>query len=177
MTNELENACYYIEKARSELYVAVQKRNREIMQQHKLTGQNNRADYVILPPDDWKAEYDGKMITIYIPDYLPRTAKRNTGSFERWVENTQAALWSLIPCPKFDKAFVYVKIYLPSNGWDVDNRDVKPIINGIARADVIPDDTYDHVAYAVDGGYDETPHTIVHIFSYSIAAEMLPHIM
>jgi hypothetical protein len=177
MTNELENVCYYLEKTRIELYDAVQKRNREILQQYKLTGQNNRADYVILPPDDWKAEYDGKIITLYIPDYPLRASKRVPGFSKRWMENTQAALWSLIPCPKFDKAFVYVKIYLPSNGWDVDNRDVIPIINGIVRADVIPDDTYDHVVYAVDGGYDKTPHTIVHIFSYSMAAEILPHIV
>jgi hypothetical protein len=169
MTNELENACYYIEKARMELYKAVRQHNKEAIKQ------GNTTDYINLPPDDWKAEYDGEMITVYIPDYVPRTAKRVPGSYERWVENMQAALWSLEKCPKYDKVFVYIKIFYPRN-WDVDNRDIKPIIDGIVVANVIPDDTYNHLAYTVEGFHDENPHTIVHIFSYESMAKMLPKI-
>lgn len=169
MTNELENACYYIEKARMELYNAVRLHNKEVIKQ------GNTDNYINLSPDDWKIQCDDEMITIYIPDYMPRTAKRVPGYYERWVENTQASLWSLNPCPRFDKAFVYIKIFLP-NKWDVDNRDIKPIIDGIMRACVIKDDTYDRLAYGVDGCYDETPHTIVHIFSYYDIAKILPKI-
>jgi hypothetical protein len=166
--DDLDNVCFYLEKARTELYKTVQLHNRNAIKQ------NDPSGCIVLPPDDWKAEYDGQVITVHIPDYMPMTRKRVPGASERWVANMQAVLWSLPVCPTFDKAFIFIKVFAPYTNWDVDNKDVKAIINGIVRARVIPDDTCEHMAYGVDGKPDETPHTIVHIFSYDQLAIIIP---
>ena len=48
--------------------------------------------------------------------------------------------------------------------WDIDNKTIKPIIDGLVASKVIEDDSISKMFYCVKGYYDKKPHTEVTIF-------------
>lgn len=58
-------------------------------------------------------------------------------------------------------AFVLIEIYKKGEFWDIDNRNVKFIIDAIRYAGVIKDDTYKEIAYSVLGHKSEFNKTII----------------
>lgn len=176
MKKELERACSLLENLRLELYNIVKEHNRNVLRQSKIPNITKSKDIIILPPDKWKATCNDEIITIFIPDFMPRTKQRIAGVYERWCQNTKAAIWSLDTCPRFDKVFVYVKVFHPGQ-WDIDNRDIGPILNGIVRSRLVRDDTYNNIAYGMEGHFSENPHVVVHIFPYDNITKILPKII
>jgi hypothetical protein len=148
----IKKAYENIEKARMELYWAV---NDEI--------KRGEIPTETLPCDEWKAEYKNNVIKIVIPDYPPKTLYAKKAAKQRWINNVMFAIKSLNPLPQFEHIFVFVDFYIPSKDWDVDNRDVSPIIDGIRYSQIIKDDTYEHVSFGYRGHYSEDPHTDIYI--------------
>lgn len=116
---------------------------------------------------DWKAEiYDTDKIKIYIPDYPPRINKISSLFRDIWIRNIANCIRNLENCPQYSKAFVWVKFFLPRKDWDIDNRDIKPIVDGIRYSRIINDDTYDNICYGFEGYFNELPHTEIYIINY-----------
>ncbi len=151
-----------IERARIELYRAVNH-----------TIKKGELPEIILPADDWKVEYNGRVIKISIPDYPPKTRYAQQRTKQRWINNVMFAIRSIKPLPQFKKVFVIVVFYIPDEDWDVDNRDVSPIINGIRYSRIIQSDSYQHVSYAAVGYYSNDPHTDIYIIDNFNPLEIL----
>jgi len=143
-----------IERARIELYRAVNH-----------TIKKGELPEIILPADDCKVEYDGNVIKISIPDYPPKTRYAKQRTKQRWINNVLFAIRSIKPLPQFKKVFVLIVFYIPDEDWDVDNRDVSPIINGIRYSRIIQTDSYQYVSYGVAGYYSDEPHTDIYIIN------------
>lgn len=141
-----------IERARIELYRAVNH-----------TIKKGELPEIILPADDCKVEYNNDIIKISIPDYPPKTRYAKQRAKERWTNNVLFAIRSIKPLPQFKQVFVLIVFYIPSEIWDVDNRDVSPIINGIRYSRIVESDSYQHVSYAVAGYHSDVPHTNIYI--------------
>lgn len=151
-----------IQEASNNLYIAV-----------KNSVKAGSMPPLTLPADQWKAKYEDGIVKVYIPDYPPvfppKIAKEVfTNYSDRWINNMVSVLSKLKECPKLCNIFVWIKFFLPTRGWDIDNRDVKPIIDGIRYSGkLIGDDTFNNVSYGCKGEYSiETPHTEVYIISY-----------
>lgn len=74
----------------------------------------------------------------------------------------------------YDKCvMVIIKIYDDAKIWDVDNRNVKPIHDGLIHGRIIKDDNIYCSSYMVQGYYSDEPHTEV----YVIAADEITNII
>ena len=74
----------------------------------------------------------------------------------------------------YDKfVIVIVKIFDKKKVWDVDNRTVKPIQDGLIHGGVIKDDNLFNCCYMVQGFYCDIPHIEVSILE---ADEILNYI-
>ena len=70
----------------------------------------------------------------------------------------------------YDKCvLVVIKIYDHAPIWDADNRNVKPIHDGLIHGRIIKDDNIYCSCYMVQGYYSDKPHTEV----YVVAAEKI----
>lgn len=155
MDNEaLKKAYESIEKARMELYWAVNDSIRS----------GEKPDEV-LPCDDWKIEYKNNAIKIVIPDYPPRTFYSKKIARQRWTNNVMFAIKSLKDIPAFEHAFVFVDFYIPSKDWDVDNRDVSPVVDGVRYSRIIKNDSYEYLSFGFAGHYSKEPHTDIYIIN------------
>lgn len=87
------------------------------------------------------------------------------------------SLFAKIP-EKYESVFAYFIIYLPAGFWDVDNRPIRYIINGMRRCKLIPDDNYKHLMYAVQGEIDnENPRVEIYIFDGNRQREQMSNIV
>lgn len=74
----------------------------------------------------------------------------------------------------YDKCvIVVIKIYDDTKIWDTDNRNVKPIHDGLIHGRIIKDDNIYCSSYMVQGYYSDRPHTEV----YVIAANEITNII
>ena len=74
----------------------------------------------------------------------------------------------------YDKCvMVIIKIYDNAKIWDIDNRNVKPIHDGLIHGRIIKDDNIYCSCYMVQGYYSDRPHTEV----YVIAADEITNII
>ena len=64
-------------------------------------------------------------------------------------------------CDKF--TMVLIKIYDDGKIWDADNRNVKPIHDGLIHGKVIRDDNIYCTCYMVQGYYSDKPHAEVYV--------------
>lgn len=113
-----------------------------------------------------EAEIDGeKVYRGIIYTLLPRARnfELNNQIRRTWLY-TSIRLFSKIQ-KKYDSVYLKFVIYLPAGNWDVDNRPLKYIIDGIRHCGLIPDDSYKHVMYSVHGETDnKNPRVEIYIF-------------
>ena len=72
-----------------------------------------------------------------------------------------------------DAAFIYVKIFDNILNWDVDNKYIKPISDGLILSNVISDDNITKMFYCVKGEFSEEPHTEIYVFNSKNISEFL----
>jgi len=66
----------------------------------------------------------------------------------------------------YDKfVMAIIKIYDDTKIWDTDNRNVKPIHDGLIAGKVIKDDNIYCTSYMVQGYHSDKPHTEVNVLS------------
>lgn len=66
----------------------------------------------------------------------------------------------------YDKCvMVIIKIYDDTKIWDADNRNVKPVQDGLIHGKVIKDDNIYYSCYMVQGYYSDKPYAEVYVLS------------
>jgi len=171
LKESLEKTLTMAENLRLELLKMADRYNAELL---RSSSDVPDEDFIMPPQDNWQVEVNESYIKIYAPDIPVRNKNIKKEIFIRWEKNIKAVLWSLKPCPTYNKVFIYIKLFYPGKFWDADNRAIKPIIDGIVRADLIKDDIVSHLAYGVEGNISDNPHTEIYIFDYYNMAKVLP---
>lgn len=165
----LLNAYSAVEKARMELYWAL---NQQIK-----AGEEPSS---ILPTDNVETEIlnNGEVVKLIIMDYPAKYKVMKDKTRERWINNIMFALRKIKNKVSFDRIFVFVRFYLPVKDTDVDNRDIKFIVEGIKYSGLVPDDIYKYVSFGFDAVFDKVPRTEIYIIKYSKTfPEMLTQIL
>ncbi|ACA59328.1 hypothetical protein Daud_0813 [Candidatus Desulforudis audaxviator MP104C] len=109
-----------------------------------------------------KAGYDGRVLQITVNDVLPRYAAGIKNSLLRvaWCQSIIEAVNHLRDSqgvdPRFERALACVTVFHRlDTRWDIDNRAIKYLVNGLACAGVVSDDSWQNLAVLVIGKYDK----------------------
>ena len=136
-----------------------------ILKEIKLYNKNVEFDYEKIKTidDEYKAKLEDDILKIYIPDVLPSYKNIKTHTHKRILLNI-AEITKPFANKFGDEVFIYIKVFDNILGWDVDNKFIKPIADGLILSEVIKDDNITQMSYCVKGEYSEVPHTEVYIF-------------
>ena len=154
---ELEKYFYKLEKTRMDMYDAVRQRNMwlEFMDDKG----TEFIDY------DYKAKVEDDILKIYIPEKIP-SIKRGVNYIQKQITYNVSKVTNQYEGMFYDKfVMVIIKIYDDTKIWDTDNRNVKPIHDGLIDGKVIKDDNICCTCYMVQGYHSDKPHTEVYVLS------------
>ena len=154
---ELEKYFYKLEKTRMDMYDAVRQRNMwlEFMDDKG----TEFIDY------DYKAKVEDDILKIYIPEKIP-SIKRGVNYIQKQITYNVSKVTNQYEGMFYDKfVMVIIKIYDDMKIWDTDNRNVKPIHDGLIDGKVIKDDNIYCTCYMVQGYHSDKPHTEVYVLS------------
>ena len=154
---ELEKYFYKLEKTRMDMYDAVRQRNMwlEFMDDKG----TEFIDY------DYKAKVEDDILKIYIPEKIP-SIKRGVNYIQKQITYNVSKVTNQYEGMFYDKfVMVIIKIYDDTKIWDTDNRNVKPIHDGLLDGKVIKDDNIYCTCYMVQGYHSDKPHTEVYVLS------------
>ena len=154
---ELEKYFYKLEKTRMDMYDAVRQRNMwlEFMDDKG----TEFIDY------DYNAKLEDDILKIYIPEKIP-SIKRGVNYIQKQITYNVSKVTNQYEGLFHDRfVMVIIKIYDDTKIWDTDNRNVKPIHDGLIDGKVIKDDNIYCTCYMVQAYHSDKPHTEVYVLS------------
>ena len=149
---KLERFLYVLEKWRFEIY-----------EQVKFLNDTYPVNEIHFINDEYKASLKDNILSLYIPEKLPNLKNRSSYAHKQIILNIAeiAKPYERLFYDKF--VIVVIKIFEKRKVWDVDNRTVKPIQDGLIHGGVIRDDNLFNCCYMVQGFYSDTPHIEVSV--------------
>jgi len=152
---ELERYFCKLEKERMDMYDAVMQEN--LWKDFMGDEVTDFIDY------DYKAKLEDDILKIHIPEKIPPikkgasyTQKRITSNIARITRKYEGLFYD-----KF--TMTIIKIYDDGKIWDADNRNVKPIQDGLIHGKVIKDDNIYCSCYMVQGYYSDKTYVEVYV--------------
>lgn len=154
LDTQLETFLKSFEKARYNLLAEI-----------KLYNNNKEFEYEKIKTinDEYKAKLSNSVLKIYIPETMPSYKNLKTHTYKRILLNVAEITKQYSNLFTNNEVFIYVKVFDKILGWDIDNKDIKPISDGLILSNVIKDDNVTKMYYAVKGDYSEIPHTEIYI--------------
>ena len=122
--------------------------------------------------NDYKAEILDNTLKLYIPETMPKYKNIKTHTYKRILLNIAEITKEYKGMFK-EGAFIYIKVFDNQSSWDIDNKFIKPIPDGLILSEVISDDNIEKMFYSVKGEFDEIPHTEVYISTCKNMIEFL----
>lgn len=136
-----------------------------LLSEIKLHNNNVEFEYEKIKTIDseYKAEFTDNILRIYIPEVMPSYKNIKTHTHKRILLNIAEVT------KQFKEIFeneilIYIKVFDKIQCWDIDNKFIKPISDGLILSKVIKDDNITKMFYCAKGEYSEIPHTEVYIF-------------
>lgn len=149
---KFERFLHTLEKNRFELYEQVKFLNNTILD-NKIHSIN----------DEYKANLKDNVLSLYVPEKLPNLINKSSYVNKQIILNI-AEVTKPYKELFYDKfVIVIIKIYDKQKIWDVDNKTVKPIQDGLVHGGIIKDDNLFNCCYMVQGFYSDTPHIKVSV--------------
>ena len=149
---ELESFLYMLEKQRFEIY-----------EQVRFYNKLDFTDKIDLIDNRYKATVKNNVLCLYIPEKLP-TLKNSSSYAHKQIILNIAEVTKPYEKLFFDKfVIVIIKIFDKVKVWNVDNRTVKPIQDGLVYGGIIKDDNLFNCSYMVQGFYSDSPHIEVNV--------------
>ena len=102
------------------------------------------------------------ILKIYVPEVMPSFKNLKTHTYKRillYVAEISREFKNTFS----NRVFIYIKIYDNVQGWDIDNKYVKPIADALIMSGVIQDDNVSKMFYCVKGEFSENPHTEIYV--------------
>lgn len=151
--SQLENFLKELEKRRYKILNEIKKHNENI---------ENETEKISYIDTEYKAELIEDVLKIYIPETMPKYKNIKTHTYKRIMLNIADVTKEYKG--KFKKgSLIYIKVFDNQKGWDIDNKIIKPIPDGLILSEVISDDNIGSMFYCVKGEYSENPHAEVYI--------------
>ncbi len=149
---DLEKFLYMLEKQRFEIY-----------EQVRFYNKLDFTDKIDLIDNRYKATVKNNVLYLYIPEKLPTLKNASSYAHKQIILNI-AEVTKQYEKLFYDKfVIVVIKIFDKMKVWDVDNRTVKPIQDGLVYGGIIKDDNLFNCSYMVQGFYSDIPHIEVNV--------------
>ena len=122
--------------------------------------------------DGYNAEFKNNILKIHVPEVMPSYKNLKTHTHKRILLNI-AEITKVFAGMFKSEVFIYIKVFDNLLGWDIDNKYIKPIADGLILSNVIQDDNITKMSYIVKGEYSENPHTEIYVFNAEKLNEFL----
>lgn len=153
----VENYLRTLERIRYNIFNKIKLREKyEINEQDKINYLNNR--YTVTQEND--------VLKIYIPEVIPKYKNINNYAYKNIMLNVMEKSKPYKNLFNRELVFVLIKISENQKNIDIDNKFVKPIVDGLVLSKVIADDNIANMFYGVIGttSKKKNPYTEVYVF-------------
>lgn len=153
----VENYLRSLERIRYNIFNKIRLREKyEVNEQDRINYLNNR----------YKAEVDNGILKITIPEVIPKYKNINNYAYKNIMINVMEKTKEFKDLFNNQLVFVFIRVVENQRNIDIDNKFIKPIVDGLVLSKVIADDNIANVFYGVIGQTDKkkNPYTEVYIF-------------
>ena len=157
-----------------ELLRNIEKHRANILDNIKIYNEriDNKSIKIETIDNKYKANYENGVLKIYIPELMPKYKQINNFTYKRILLNIAEITKPYSHMFKKD-IFLYIKLYDNQAKWDVDNKYIKPISDGLILSETIVDDNINAMYYCVRGFKSNLPHTEVYVVDGDKSLEIL----
>ena len=153
----IENYLRSFERIRYNIFNKIKLREKEnISEEEKINYINKR----------YKATVENDVLKIYIPEVIHKYKNVNNYTYNNILINVMENTKQYKNLFNNELVFVFIKVYENQKNVDIDNKFVKPIIDGLVLSKVIEDDNVNNMFYGVLGATEKhkKPYTEVYVF-------------
>lgn len=152
-----ENYLRSLERIRYNIFNKIKLSNQyKINESEKINYLNNR----------YKATVENNILKIYIPEVIPKFKNVNNYAYKNIMLNVMDKTQQYKDMFNNELVFVFIKVVENQKNIDIDNKFIKPIIDGLVLSKVIADDNINNMFYGVLGTTSKSkkPYTEVYVF-------------
>ena len=155
--SHLENYLRGLEKIRYNIFNKIKIREKYVADEEEKINYLNKA---------YKASVENDILKIYIPEVIPKYKNINNFAYKNIMFNVMEQTQKYKNLFNNELVFVFIKVVENQKNIDIDNKFVKPIVDGLVLSKVIEDDNIANMFYGVLGLTDESkkPYTEVYVF-------------
>lgn len=153
----VENYLRSFERIRNNLFNKIKLSNKyEVDEQDKITYLNDR----------YSATVENDILKIYIPEVIPKYKNINNYAYKNIMINVMDKTKEYKDLFNKELVFVFIKVVENQKNIDIDNKFIKPIVDGLVLSKVIADDNINNMFYGVLGTTNKKkkPYTEVYVF-------------
>ena len=153
----VENYLRSLERIRYNIFNKIKLKNKyEVNEQDKINYLNNR----------YKAIVENDILKIFIPEVIPKYKNINNYAYKNIMINVMEKTKQYKDLFNNELVFVFIKVVENQKNIDIDNKFIKPIVDGLVLSKVIADDNIANMFYGVLGTTDKKkkPYTEVYVF-------------
>lgn len=153
----VENYLRSFERIRNNLFNKIKLSNKyEVDEQDKITYLNDR----------YSATVENDILKIYIPEVIPKYKNINNYAYKNIMLNVMDKTKEYKDLFNKELVFVFIKVVENQKNIDIDNKFIKPIVDGLVLSKVIADDNINNMFYGVLGTTNKKkkPYTEVYVF-------------
>ena len=153
----IENYLRSFERIRNNLFKKIKLSNKyEVNEQDKITYLNDR----------YSATVENDILKIYIPEVIPKYKNINNYAYKNIMINVMDKTKEYKDLFNKELVFVFIKVVENQKNIDIDNKFIKPIVDGLVLSKVIADDNINNMFYGVLGTTNKKkkPYTEVYVF-------------
>lgn len=147
---------------------SLEKTRYSIFNKIKLKNENeiNELDKINYLNNNYKVIMENDVLKIYIPEVIPKYKNINNFAYKNIMINVMEKTKKYKDYFNKQLVFVFIKVVENQKNIDIDNKFVKPIIDGLVLSQVIADDNIANMFYGVFGITEKIkdPYTEVYVF-------------
>jgi hypothetical protein len=153
----IENYLRSLERIRYKIFNKIKLREKyEVNELDKINYLNNRYNAIV----------ENDILKIYIPEVIPKYKNINNYAYKNIMINVMEKTKEYKDLFNNELVFVFIKVVENQKNIDIDNKFIKPIVDGLVLSKVIADDNIANMFYGVIGITDKkkNPYTEVYVF-------------
>lgn len=126
----------------------------------------NEQDNINYLNNRYKAIVENDILKIHIPEVIPKYKNINNYAYKNIMLNVMEKTKPYKDLFSNQLVFVFIKVVENQKNIDIDNKFIKPIVDGLVLSKVIADDNIANMFYGVFGTTDKikNPYTEVYVF-------------
>lgn len=166
----VENYLRSLERIRYNIFNKIKLREKyEVNETDKINYLNNR----------YKVTMKDEILKIHIPEVIPKYKNINNYAYKNIMINVMEKTKEYKDLFNKELVFVFIRVVESQKNIDIDNKFIKPIVDGLVLSKVIADDNIANMFYGVMGITDKrkNPYTEVYVFKGEKLLEFIKNIV